>query len=132
MSIQTISGPITMDPSTDFVRTTLGLTWGIKCRIIGDVAVVMAVVKRGSEWVLDNGILDNSFDLNIDKYSDTMSWLKQKLLPALNAWLALVFKAGVITPPTNTITTRLIEADAMIFNLLKITVAADGTVVASL
>lgn len=122
MTVQVSQGPIEMIQGKDFIRTDRGITWGIKCRDIMGVQVVMIVQNTPNGWqVLEN--LETGFDLY---KGDLDLWFKN-ILQKLNAWLAKFFPANGQPEPE---LTRFEQADKLIQGI-KITVNADGTLTAS-
>ena len=89
MTVRT-SPPVTFGPG-DFLRTDRGVTWGIKVTDTPDAKFV-SVFTRSADmvWGIDIGeaLLESEMDLSAGLYPDVKDWLKKKLIPNLNAWLA--------------------------------------------
>lgn len=125
MTIRT-SAPITFTPGSDFFRTDRGITWGIKVTVTAAVAFATVFV-RGADGTW-------SAEANLDEMLDTRSgpvgdWMRDVLLPKLNAWLRLKFPPlGPDAPPPSP-ATFYEQADAAIQGL-RIIAHADGTLTA--
>ena len=131
MSIQTTGFPLVLD-ADDFQRVDNYIRWGIKCHRIngfGDAVYVTWWDKAGKQY---QETLDDAFDIHVYEYgADVNKWLKEYLLPRLNAWLAKTFKAGSAPAPAPAPTDPLAAALVAI-NTIKIVVNADGTLKATL
>ena len=125
----------------DFYRTDRGITWGIKCSDFEGTQFVGIFIKQpDGSWGIDESIdntIDNAFDIEIGSYENVLDWFVKKLLPKLNAWLALMFPALVdnsgnpVVPPTTQLS-KLAEADLLINTRLSIIQNPDGTLQAIL
>ena len=131
MSIQTTGFPLVLD-ADDFQRVDNYIRWGIKCHRIngfGDAVYVTWWDKAGKQY---QETLDDAFDIHVYEYgADVNKWLKEYLLPRLNAWLAKTFKASSAPAPAPAPVDPLAEAIVAI-NKIKIVVNADGTLKATL
>lgn len=134
MSIQRTAFPLVLD-ANDFQRVDRGMRWGIKLHEVtgmGAQTVHLVYTPIGGSQKVEE--LDGKFDLRIqqDFGGDVRRWLKEFVLPKLNAWLTKTFPpiaaGGDFIPVTPT--DKLDEAHALIGQLV-ITVAADGTLKAS-
>lgn len=125
MTVQAQEGPIYMGPN-DFQRTDKGINWGIKCRDIAGFQIVMIVERQedGSWSVPAN--LDDGFDINKDKYTDMLKYLREVILPRLNAWLKQRFGKS----NEEIVLTKFEQLDKMI-QKITISTDADGYLVAS-
>lgn len=135
MTVQTGPGAIIVAPD-DFQRTDRGITWSIQCREVGDGMQFVQTCIKGADgvWQWDStGELDGGFETTTgwSMYGSVNEWLKQKMVPKLNSWLAVKFPAGAVPPPPPS-GDPFAQADLAINTRLVITVAADGTLVASL
>jgi hypothetical protein len=127
MSIQKTSFPLLFDPD-DLQHTHRGVTWGIKCwqpDFAGGSQVVYACVKKPGGWDSVE-TLDDGFDihLNRDHGGDAMRWLTERLLPKLNAWLAVTFPAGAGEPAPDL---KPFEMAHKMIGGLRIRPGTDGT-----
>ena len=134
MSIQTGSFPLVLD-ANDFQRTDGAIRWGIKCYRINSFGDAVYVTWWDSAGKQQQEALDDAFDIHVYQYGgDVTKWLKEYLLPRLNAWLTKTFKAGAAPAPAPTPAPSddLFENARVALGTIKITVNADGTLKASL
>lgn len=130
MSIQSTGFPLVLD-ANDFQRTDRGVKWGIKFHEIPQFGQFIYVVYTTPEGIQKQESLEDSFDIVIETTygGDVVRWLKERLIPRINTWLAKMFpKTGGVAAPT---LTKFEQAFVETNRLLKITVNADGTIVAS-
>lgn len=120
---------ITFIPGSDFIRVDRGIRWGIKVTDTGEARFVALFVAEGSSWTV--GAMLSGLDWQEDlKASDSMrDWFLEKVLPAINAWIAQTFKANGQPPELGSLSAQL---DNLIVTKLRITQQADGTLLASL
>lgn len=133
MGIQYKAFPLVMD-ADDFQRTDRQIKWGIKFHeVSGMGAQTVHLVYTPVGGPQKNEVLDDQFDLRIhrDYGGDVTRWLKEFILPKINAWLAKTFPALDTGFVPDIPESKIEEAFALV-KLLKITVAADGTLKASL
>jgi hypothetical protein len=135
MSIQRSPFPLVLD-ANDFQRTDRGVKWGIKFHeIIGFGQAVYLVYPSSVDGTQKVETLDDAFDIHIlqDHGGDVLNWIKNRIIPKLNAWLAKMFPPissdGEWTPaPPDA--TKFEEAWLAVAKI-KFTTAADGTIKAS-
>lgn len=134
MAIQTGEGPISITPS-DLQFTHRGKKVAIKIRKLS-WPVLIACLDEGSGWKADTILEDWADDPNPvlrTVNGDTMKWVRETLIPKINAWLLKVFPpivSGGTTPTTTAPKTddeALAQIDAAL-GTLKFVAAADGTV----
>jgi hypothetical protein len=131
----TTQGAITVSPF-DLTTTHRGTEIAIKVR--SDFGVICACERIGGEWTVVEDLLffgqDGTADADVEiaKAGGAPMWVKTKLLPLINAWLAARFKPAAAPAPTpapspgpNASAFELI--DAAIFRL-QWARAADGTI----
>lgn len=135
MAIQTGPYPLVFD-ADDFVRIDRGVRWGIKFhRVVGMVDTVVFVSEING--VQSREMFEQDFDDAMVKYGgDVIRWIKEKLIPALNAWLAQLFKPQAAPSPTPApapapLPAGKYEQAFVLSKGIKITVNADGTIIAS-
>ena len=125
-------GPLEMDEAVDFVRTTRGVTWGVKVTDTGDWAFVMVFVRNEQgQWISDGSaeaVIDQDFNRVIAAQfkGDVQAWMQAVCIPRLNAWLAVKFPPGAEAPKTTTAE----QADLAI-RALRVLTRPDGTVFVS-
>lgn len=94
MTVQTAGDSIVMT-TADFQATIDGVTWGIKCRDVAGIQFVMIVEKQGTTWV-SVATLDDAFDTRGGQYTDMLVYIRDYLLPKINAWLKAKFGPGKV------------------------------------
>jgi hypothetical protein len=134
MSIQRTAFPLILD-ANDFQRIDRGMKWGIKCHEIPAFGQAVYVVYTGIDGSQKQEALDDAFDIHVfsDHGGDVRRWLKERLIPKLNAWLAKVFppKAADDDGFTPVIGAGPLEEAHALIGKIVITVASDGTLKAS-
>lgn len=137
MSIQTTAWPLVLE-ANDFQRIDRGIKWGIKFH----EAVGAGIQSVHIVWTLPGSpakveTIDDGFDIHIlqDHGGDVLDWIRKRLLPRLNAWLAKVFPANATNtpapPPVDEGADKFTAAWAAV-GRLQINQAPDGTLTASL
>lgn len=131
MAVRT-SAPITFTPGLDFFRTDRGVFWGIKVTDTSEVDTLTVFVKHGEQWAAGASLAGFEWEKEMQPFGSIRAWLRAKVVPALNQWLASQFPAqqDPNTPPK--FETLAQELDWIIVNELKVTQNADGTLTASL
>lgn len=122
MTVQTAGDKVIMTDA-DFSTTIEGLTWGVKCREVAGIQFIFIVEKQGDVWVATTA-LDDAFDTRQGQYDDMLKYIREYLLPRLNAWLKTKFGSGKQL-------TKFEQVDKLLLGL-KITLGSDGTYVASI
>jgi hypothetical protein len=92
MTVQTTGDTIVMT-TADFQATIDGVTWGIKCRDVAGIQFVMIVEKQGTAWGAV-ATLDDAFDTRRGEYTDMLVYIREYLIPKINAWLKTKFGPG--------------------------------------
>lgn len=137
MSIQRTGWPLVLD-ADDFQRIDRGVKWGIKFHHAAgsdmqSVHIVWTI--PGSAAKVET--IDDGFDIHVfnDHGGDVIRWIKERLLPRLNAWLAKTFPANATNtpaPPPVDDGADKFSAAWVAVGRLQITQAPDGTLKASL
>jgi hypothetical protein len=134
MSIQRTGFPLILD-ANDFQRVDRGMRWGIKCHEIPAFGQAVYLVYQGTDGSQKQEALDDAFDIHVfnDHGGDVLRWLKERLIPRLNAWLAKVFppKAAGDDSFVPVIDAGPLEQAHALIGKIVITQAADGTLKAS-
>lgn len=104
MSIQTGSGDLRID-ADDLQLTHRGKTIAVKVRVL-DAPYVVACVKRpDGKWDSATLLCDETFvnsgitpETEVAKYGTAREWVRQIVLPRLQAWLDQLFPASDKAP----------------------------------
>jgi hypothetical protein len=117
-----LSPDLNLTVGEDFVRTDRGITWGIKVTDFGDILKVVSVCVRepGGTWTLTGRyapglmMLDDGFDMHIPQHESVIHWVRERIVPRLNLWLAAVFPPtdGHAPPPPQTPASRACASSA--------------------
>lgn len=130
MSIQKSAWPLVLE-ANDFQRIDRGIKWGIKFHeIVGFGQSVHLVYDNPIDGTQKVETLDDAFDIHVlqDHGGDVLRWLKERVLPKLNAWLAKMFPPKAADEPwVPTVDATKFEEAWLAVGKLKITQAADGT-----
>lgn len=125
--IQTGTGPIRID-SDDAQITYAGKTVALKVRDFGGgAAYILGCTLDGSEWkafeafAFDDGMTPENQE---SKYGSAVEFVRQFMIPKINAWLLTVYPSGT----TSTALERIASALAGV----TFTPQTDGTLKASI
>ena len=135
MSVHT-TGPLQVT-ADDLQITHRNRTIAIKVIDWGVSTPFLAVVERkNSAWVADyivrsfddrnDGIPGAMYEKEIAEDGGVLNWIKKRLIPEINATLAIMFPPGVTPPPTGDLPATLVGIDAGLQSL-KWAPQADGT-----
>lgn len=127
MSIQTGSGDLRID-ADDLQLTHRGKTIAIKVRVL-DVPYVIGCIKRpDGKWDSGPLLCDETFantgitpETEVARYGSAKEWVRQIVLPRLQAWLDQLYPASGTAPTA-------IEQIAAEVAGLRLRVLANGTV----
>lgn len=142
MAVQTKSGPIVVD-ADDLQFTHRGKTIAVKVRKVSWVNVLGVVKQDDGSWKVECDLTDDLFSSDPPNGGDEVGgWVQEKaggdmvkfvrdiIIPRLNAWLAKLFPPVVTQPGTPTGTP--VQQLQTVIGGIKFTTAADGTVKASI
>lgn len=145
MSIQTGTGESIIVDSNDLSITHRGIKIAVKIRdtrSLGGMISIMGVKQNPAtgQWLWDVALDDDIFSNDsvtpesvVAKYNSAKEFVRQVILPRLQAWLTKLFPAipATGTPPAPAPRTAL-EAILDSIAGIKLTFNADGTVTASI
>lgn len=130
MSIQTGSGDLRIDPD-DLQLTHRGKSVAVKVRLFEVPYIIGCLKGSDGKWEAQAMLDDETFvntgvtpETEIARVGSAREWVRQIVLPRLQAWLDTIFK------PSGTPLTAL-ELIAVEVAGLRLTPQADGTVKAS-
>jgi len=119
MAIQTTEGPIRIDPD-DLQFTYRGKTIALKVRVSVWPVLLGCVQQSDGTWVAEADLTGDLFSSDVpgggdpvayhlaQKGGDPVRFIREVVLPKLNEWLRLLFRAnGAPVPPLEQITVAL-------------------------
>ena len=131
MAIQTGGGELRIDPD-DLQLTHRGKTIAVKIRVL-DVPYIIGCIKapngtwEGGPFLDDETFVNSSItpETEVAKFGSAREWVRQVVLPRLQAWLDQLYPASGTAPTA-------LEQIAAEVSGLRLRVLPDGTVRAEL
>lgn len=129
MSIQTGAGPIRVD-ADDLQITYRGVTLAVKVRIVSWAQIIGCIKQSDGSWQSKVDLTGDLFssdpwtlDYAVEHYGSARAFVAEIVMPRLNAWLAVLFTPGQVSPA---------DQVAAALSGIKLTPQPDGTLLATL